>query len=120
MTHVINDDDAKSKKKMLRKYPSRNFKYSKSIRGSFKIIGYRKYEYIEEIDIEFNGDIFARRNDIDPKIWVSSNILDDTDVSIIKANRIIRRHSFPEIKDYLSYFGIELDSPSDIKKIKWN
>ena len=56
----INDEDSKVTKKALKKFSKKDIMlFNKRLRGSFTIVGFRKYEFTNEVDIEFNGELFA-------------------------------------------------------------
>lgn len=86
-------------------------------KGKVNVIGYRKYQFRDEFDIEFTGQIKARMNG---KLeWVSSEVLKRKNISKIKVNRFIRREVFKILKPRVRYFSIDLRWYSDIKKLKW-
>jgi hypothetical protein len=115
--YVLSNDEIKSIKKLLKKHPEREITPNAcSLRGSFVITGFRRYSYRDEVDIEFRGDIFAKYG-WGGSNWHSSNIMNNA--SVIKVNKIIRRHIFNEVKNYCLYFDINIKFLENIKKIKW-
>lgn len=119
--YVITNDETKVFKKLLKKYPGRNFS-SDRLQGSFKVVGYRKYQFRNEVDIEFDGKLLATyKRYLEPtsKEWFTSDILDRQGVSKIKVNKLIKRHIFHEVKNYLNIFGISINFVEELKKITW-
>jgi hypothetical protein len=117
--YVITDSNTLGVKKMLSKYGSISVETDKLI-GTFKVVGYRKYSYYEEIDVEFTGKIQARVK-WGKLEWFDSSILTDKNrnVSKIKVNRFIRRVCYPNIKTQMNYFGVKISQFTSIKKLKW-
>jgi hypothetical protein len=116
----IGDDDSKVIKKSLKKFSKREIaSFNDRLRGSFTIFGFRKYQFINEVDIEFNGEICARHNSSAVLTWFKSDIYNQNGVSKIKVNKLIKRAIFKEVKDQAAYFGINLRYIEEIKKIKW-
>lgn len=107
-------------KKYLKSFPKKKISSSNDrLRGSFKITTYRKYEFKEEVDVEFKGEIFAKYNTEDSQ-WFKSDIYSNEDISTIKVNKLIKNSIFDEVKTQCSYFGINLKYVNSIKKIKWS
>jgi len=116
----ISDDDSKAIKKSLKKFSKREIaSFNDRLRGSFSIVGFRKYQWVNEVDIEFNGEMRARRELFGEHIWFKSDVYNKPEVSKIKVTKLIKRAIFDEVKDYAAYFGIKLKYAEDIKKIKW-
>jgi hypothetical protein len=116
----IRDDDSKAIKKSLKKFSKKEIaSFNGRVRGSFSIVGFRKYEYVNEVDIEFNGEVLARRSSSKAHTWFKSDIYNKPEVSKIKVTKLIKRGIFNEVKDQAAYFGINLRYVEDIKKIKW-
>jgi len=116
----IGDDDLKVIKKSLKKFSKKEIaSFNDRLRGSFTIVGFRKYQFINEVDIEFNGEICARHNSSAVLTWFKSDIYNRNGVSKIKVNKLIKRAIFKEVKDQAAYFGINLRYIEEIKKIKW-
>ena len=116
----ITDDDSKAIKKLVKKYSKKEIaSFNDRLRGSFTIVGFRKYQFTNEIDIEFNGDLCARTNSFRNVEWFKSDIYGKKGISKIKVNKLIKRTIFKEVKDQAAYFGINLRYVEEIKKIKW-
>jgi hypothetical protein len=93
--------------------------FNKRLRGSFTIVGFRKYEFTNEVDIEFNGELFAIYESSTGPTWIKSDIYNQKGASKVKINKLIKRSIFNEVKDHVAYFGINLRFTGEIKKIKW-
>lgn len=118
--YVITNDETKSLKKLLKKFPESAISvHNERLKGSFKITHYRKYTFREEVDIEFNGELFAVRSSLDGRKWHKSDIYNQIGTSKIKVNKLIKRAIFNEVKNYCAYFGIKLRYAEDLKKVKW-
>jgi len=116
----ISDDDSKAIKKSLKKFSKREIaSFNDRLRGSFTIVGFRKYQFTNEVDIEFNGEICARHSSLAVLTWFKSDIYNQKSVSKIKVNKLIKRAIFNEVKDQAAYFGINLRYVTEIKKINW-
>ena len=116
----IGDDDSKVIKKSLKKFSKREIaSFNDRLRGSFTIVGFRKYQFINEVDIEFNGEICARHSSLAVLTWFKSDIYNQKGVSKIKVNKLIKRSIFNEVKDQAAYFGVNLRYVTEIKKINW-
>ena len=116
----IGDDDSKVIKKSLKKFSKREIaSFNDRLRGSFTIVGFRKYQFINEVDIEFKGEICTRQNSSSVPTWFKSDIYNQEGVSKIKVNKLIKNSIFREVKDQAAYFGINLRYVEEIKKIKW-
>jgi hypothetical protein len=116
----INDEDLKATKKALKKFSKKDITlFNKKLRGSFNIVGFRKYEFNDEVDIEFNGELFAVYYSSTGPTWFKSDIYNEKGVSKVKVNKLIKRLIFNEVKDHAAYFGIKLRYTGEIKKIKW-
>jgi len=120
MGKMIINDQTKATKKSIKKFSEKRLVSNYHIDGSFRITNYRKYVNNDEVDIEFNGNLFGSISYFTGKSWLSSEILSSNNTSLIMVNKMIKNHCFNEVKSYCLYFGIEIYSPSDIKKIKWN
>jgi len=120
MRYVINDDETKSIKKVIRKFGKSDIsKFNSKLSGSFTIINFRKYRYYDEVDLVFNGKLLGRSDTISSAKWYTSEVYKQDGFSKIKINKIIKQNIFQEVKNYCNYFGINLRWQSDIKKIKW-
>ena len=119
MNYTLKDESTIATKKMVKKFSERKFTDSSYIRGKFIIKNWRKYQYRDEVDIEFIGEIYAKL--VIQSDWLKSDILTNKkhSVSKIKINRFIRKKLFFEVKTYLAYFSIDLKSYNNIVKIKW-
>lgn len=116
----INDEDSKVTKKALKKFSKKDIMlFNKRLRGSFTIVGFRKYEFTNEVDIEFNGELFAIYESSTGPTWIKSDIYNQKGASKVKINKLIKRSIFNEVKDHVAYFGINLRFTGEIKKIKW-
>ena len=116
----INNEDSKVTKKLLKKFSKKDIaSFNDKLRGSFNIVGFRKYQFTNEVDIEFNGEICARHSSFGNDEWFKSDIYGQKGVSKIKINKLIKRSIFNEVKDQAAYFGINLRYIEEIKKIKW-
>jgi hypothetical protein len=114
--YVLQNESIKSVKKLLSKYSSTNIDTAR-VKGVIKAIGYRKYTWGEEIDIQFTGKIAAKKYS-DELTWWDSSILTE-EVSLIKINKLIRRACFTTISERMNYFNIKMIGYSSIKKVKW-
>ena len=118
--HRINNEDSKVTKKLLKKFSKKDIaSFNDKLRGSFNIVGFRQYQFTNEVDIEFNGEICARHSSFGNTEWFKSDIYGQKGVSKIKVNKLIKRSIFKEVKDQAAYFGIKLRYVEEIKKIKW-
>jgi hypothetical protein len=116
----ITDDESKAIKKLVKKFSKREIaSFNDRLRGSFTIVGFRKYQFINEVDIEFNGEICARHSSLAVLTWFKSDIYNQKSVSKIKVNKLIKRSIFNEVKDQAAYFGVNLRYVTEIKKINW-
>ena len=88
------------------------------IQGKITVIGYRKYNSWEEVDVQFEGKIHARLSRFSRE-WYNCEVLKRTNVSKIKVNRLIRKNIFKSLDSRLRYFSIQINRYSNIKKIKW-
>ena len=78
----ISDDDSKAIKKSLKKFSKREIaSFNDRLRGSFTIVGFRKYQFTNEVDIEFNGEICARHSSLAVLTWFKSDIYNQKSVS---------------------------------------
>ena len=121
--YVINDDMTKSVKKILKKHSKKQVSVNNEfMKGTFTIKTYRKYEFREEVDILFEGQIYAKyRRPLQPltREWFKSDILRDRGVSKIKVNKLIKKYLFDEVQTYLAYFGVRIRFIEEIKKVTW-
>ena len=96
--YTIEDTESKAIKKLLVKwgeFPIEN----QGLRGTIMIKNYRKYQYRNEVDIEFKGEIFVKLNS-EGRIWYGSDILtcDKYSISKIKLNRYLKKLVQKEVK----------------------
>jgi len=88
------------------------------LKGTIRIVNYRKYNYHSEVEVTFEGQIYVsisgRKRD-----WQDTSILTNYNISKIKLNRFLRKQSFTDVKNRLNYFDITLRTYDEIKKIKW-
>jgi hypothetical protein len=116
----INDEDSKATKKALKKFSKKDIMgFNKRLKGLFNIVGFRKYEFTSEVDVEFNGELFAIYDSSTGPTWLKSDIYNKKGISKIKVNKLIKRLIFNEVRDHVAYFGINLRFTGEIKKIKW-
>lgn len=119
-TVTIKNEEINSVKKALKKFSEKKISSRNDrLRGSFKVTVYRKYEFEDEVDIEFKGEIYAKYNTEDSQ-WFKSDIYSNEDISTIKVDKLIRNNIFDEVKTQCSYFGINLKYVNSIRKIKWS
>ena len=120
MGYVINNDETKAIKKIIKKFSGNKIDTTnQTLRGSFKITNFRKYTFSDEIDIEFKGEIFAKSSLLGGQRWFSSEIYSQKGVSKIRINKLIKRHIFNEIRAHAVYFGINIKFIHNLKKITW-
>jgi hypothetical protein len=119
----IKNEDTKVTKMVAQKYLKVPFD-TQDVKGSLKIIGYRKYKPkygcsngYSEVDIEFTGkySVKTRRG----VIWVDSEMYKNPSYSKIIMNRLLRKRIYKTLKDRAQFFSIDLNSYISIKKIKW-
>ena len=116
--YIIQNDETKGVKTAFKKYGTLQIENDK-VKGGVRFIGYRKYSWGEQIDVEFIGKIQARTGH--RLEWMDSSIMTDKGrrVSKVKVNRFIRRNLLPDVKRHIAYFGVKIDDYSKITKIKW-
>lgn len=120
MGYVINNDETKAIKKIIKKFSGNQIDpTNQKLRGSFKITNFRKYSFSDEIDIEFKGEIFAKTSLLGGQKWLSSEIYSQEGFSKIKINKLIKRHILSEIKSHAVYFGINIKFTQNLKKVTW-
>jgi hypothetical protein len=120
MKHVINDDEAKTIKKTVKKFSGNDISFTNgTLRGSFKITNFRKYPMHHEVDVEFNGELFAKISVLDGRRWLSSEIYGQKNISKIKVNKLIKKNILSDVRTNAAYFGIEIKWIENIKKITW-
>jgi hypothetical protein len=120
MGYVINDDEAKAIKKLIKKFSGSDISITNGVlRGSFKIVNFRKYPMNHQVDIEFKGEVFAKTSVLDGKRWFSSEIYVQKNISKIKVNKLLKRNLLTEVRSHAAYFGIDVKWVENIKKITW-
>lgn len=119
--YIINSTNSFSTKKLLKKYSKEVHVSNPFLRGVFTITNYRKYQFKEEVEVQFKGEIHVMWKH--KKDWYDSSLLKKTDrgsrVSLIKVNRFLRKNLMFSLKTHLRYFSVDLFHYSDIQKIKW-
>lgn len=110
------DKDTLATKKVVIKYgeiPVNNDK----MRGTIKVVGFRKYKFNHEVDVTFEGEINVR---IGRQLgWYDTSTQKTHNLSKVKLNRFLRKSSFKDVQARLRYFDAEIRIYSDINKIKW-
>lgn len=115
---MVKDTHISYLNKVMTSYP---FNVYDKINGSLQVKKVRKYNeggpHVYEIDIVFDGVIFAR---LDNKYseWLTSEILVTHNISKVKVNKIIRRCTEHAMRNYVDIFGINQWS-FIIKKVEW-
>lgn len=116
---LIKSRESKSRRALLKKYGKVNID-TNFLRGEICVVGYRKYNLHEEIDVEFRGSICARIGYSNSEWYALEDIRKPHyGVSIVKLNKFFRRYMFDSIESKLKYFSVSLRMHSNIKKIKW-
>ena len=106
----------KTTKTVLTKFAKSVPVSNNNIKGTFTITNYRRYNYYEEIDVNFQGSIFVYHNG--KKTWFTPKEL-GKNVSKIKLNRFLRKSLYKELETYLRYFSVKIKYYNWIKKIEW-
>lgn len=115
--YIIKDKDFQTTKKAILKWPDIQV-HNNYFRGVVKITNFRKYRNYNNIDIEFQGEIFAKINPLLSE-WFDKSILKKHKISKIKLNRFFRKKLLFDIKTRLKYFDVEISHYTHIKNIKW-
>lgn len=116
--YVIKTPETSATKKALGMF-SKNIKIENNqVKGTFSVSGYRKYNYGEELDVEFNGIIHVKLGR-KPYFWYGKEVVNESNVSKIKLNRFLKKSIYKELKRHTAYFGVNLRYYSEIKKIIW-
>lgn len=117
--YLIQDKTSSATKKSLLKWGELSIN-DERIRGVITFKNHRKYQFRDEIDIEFKGEIFVRL-DVVTREWYGSDIMlnNSYNISKIKLNRYIRKNIFREIQIRMNYFGVDMKDYKNIVKIKW-
>lgn len=120
-SYILNTPNAKITKKFVKKFGLEIPVSNKCVRGVFTISNYRKYQFREEVDIQFKGEIYVMWNR--KKDWYDSSIMAKSErgykVSLIKVNRFLRKNLIWSVQTHLKYFCVDIRHYSDIQKIKW-
>jgi hypothetical protein len=118
MIRVIRNDDTNATKKALKKFLNGKYVETQYIKGTYEVLRYRKYEYHEEVDVKFKGQIAARYyGDRSNKLnWFDSSI--KKRATRHSVNGLLRRQIIRDLNDTLSYFGVNVGR-RNIKKIIW-
>jgi hypothetical protein len=117
MIRVIRNTDTNATKKALKKFLNERYVETTSIKGTYQVLRYRKYEFHEEVDVEFKGQIAARYYGGSNKLtWFDSSIKKKS--TIHSVNALLRRQIINDLKQSLNYFGVNLERRF-IKKIIW-
>jgi hypothetical protein len=119
--YSIRTENTESIKKLTKKF-GREVPVSNSfIRGVFTVKNFRKYQYRDEVDIDFQGEIYVTWRG--KKDWYDASLMDKTQRGLkpskIKVNRFIRKNIIVSVQTYLNYFCVDVRHYSDILKIKW-
>ena len=116
---LIKSRESKSRRALLKKYGKVNID-TNFLRGEICVVGYRKYNLHEEIDVEFRGSICARIG-YSNSTWYTLEDIQKPHfrVSIVKLNRFFRKYMLESMDSKLKYFSVSLRTYSNIKKIKW-
>lgn len=117
--YLIQDTTSKAIKKSLTKWGEISIDNG-GMRGVIKIKNYRKYQFRDEVDIEFDGQIFVRVFQ-ENRTWYGSDVLNNGKyrISKVKLNRYLRKNALKEIQMRMNYFGVNVKEYQDINKIKW-
>jgi hypothetical protein len=115
--YVIQDTTSRAIKKSLTKWGELPVN-TDGLRGVIFIKNYRKYQFRDEVDIEFKGEIFVKINH-ENRSWYGSDILTKHNISKIKLNRYLRKNALREVQMRMNYFGSNVKDYQDINKVKW-
>ena len=116
--YVIQTKETKNMKRIVKKYGSVRIQNDK-MDGVIQIVGYRKYNFHEEVDVTFTGKMNVSIGW--GKEWVAFEKYSEIAhrISHVRLNRLVRHTLYWEIKEFLLIFDIRLLTASEIKKIKW-
>jgi hypothetical protein len=116
--YVIQTKETKNMKRIVKKYGSVRIQNDK-MDGVIQIVGYRKYNFHEEVDVTFTGKMNVSIGW--GKEWVPfekyAEIIER--ISHRRLNRLVRHILYWEAKEFLLIFGVRLTTASEIKKITW-
>jgi hypothetical protein len=118
---VITNETTKSINRILKKYSEVEiYSDTNRIRGSFKITRYRHYQFHDEVEIEFKGEILAKYTTFcENHKWFTSEIYNQKSWSKVRINKFIKLEIYNELRSHCRYFGIKLTSHRYITKVKW-
>ena len=120
--YVKKDDHVKQLVKAVKKSRSRSVKnLSSNLDGEYCIKNLRIYQYGIEVDIQYKGNLKGRRGPytLNGPEWYTSSLLQMNGTSKTRVNKLIRRNIFEDLRHYLRFFGLELRTLSEIKKVSW-
>ncbi len=115
--YLIQDTTSKAIKKSLKKWGEFPVD-TDGLKGVITIKNYRKYQFRDEVDIEFKGEIFVRINH-ENRSWHGVDILTKYNISKVKLNRYLRKNALREVQMRMNYFGSRVKDYRDINKVKW-
>lgn len=119
--YVLQNPVAKTTKIALKKFGAEIPVSNQYLRGVFTISAYRKYQFREEIDIQFKGEIYVMWNR--KRDWYDASLMVKRErglkPSIIKVNRFIRKNIMFSVKTHLKYFDVDIRHYTEIQKLKW-
>jgi len=116
MIRVIRNTDTNATKKALKKFLKDRYVETQYLKGTYQVLRYRKYEYHEEVDVEFKGQIAARYYSGNDISWFDSSIKQRATRHSV--NGLLRRQIINDLKQSLNYFGVNIERRY-IKKIIW-
>lgn len=117
-SYVIDNEHARAVKRAIKKFGTTQVN-DDFVVGTVTIVNYRKYQLRNEVDIIFEGKIYAMING--EARWIT---LDDIKkfgerVSKIKLNRLIKESCLFEVKARMNYFDVRINRYEEIKKVTW-
>jgi hypothetical protein len=115
--YIVENIETKGIKKSLKKWCELPI-CTEHLEGVIKIKNYRRYRWAEEVDVAFEGKIFVRIG-YEKRDWHTASILKSHNISKVKLNRFLRRNCLFDVKTRMKYFGVEIGSYHNIKKINW-
>ena len=59
MNYTLKDESTIITKKVIKKFPEKEFN-NDYLKGKFIIKNWRKYQFRDEVDIEFSGEIYVK------------------------------------------------------------
>lgn len=116
--YVLNTPNTKATKLAAKKFGS--FKIDTDrMSGVIEIVNYRLYSSYQEVDIVFNGKIFAKVNS--NREWLDSEQIKKLGkrISKVKLNRFIRKSCISDVSIRMNYFGAYIRDYYNIKKLTW-